>query len=46
VRRVVSVLTWPNVDSADLASAIFKLVVDHDYKISREAYKQGQLFGA
>jgi hypothetical protein len=46
VRRVVSVLTWPNVDSADLASAIFKLIVDHDYKISRGAYKQGQLFGA
>jgi len=44
--RVVSACTWPNVDSADLASAIFKLIIDHDYKISREAYVQERLPGA
>jgi len=43
VRRVVSALVWPNVDSAELVSAIYKLLFEHDYRISREVYKQERL---
>jgi len=46
VKKVVSNVTWPNVDSADLASAIYKLVLEHDYRISEEAYVQQTLPGA
>lgn len=42
-KRLVSVVTWPNVDSADLASAIYKAIVDHDYRTSREVYIQEKL---
>jgi len=42
-KRVVTAVTWPNVDSADLASAIFKAIIDHDYKIGREAYVQERI---
>jgi len=43
VRRVVSALIWPNVDSAELVSAIYKLLFEHDYRISKEVYKQERL---
>jgi hypothetical protein len=41
--RLVSTVEWPNVDSADFTAAIYRLILDHDYRISREVYTQGPL---
>lgn len=43
VRRVITGVTWPNVDSADFASAVFKTLVDHDNRLSSELYRQEEL---
>lgn len=42
VHRVVTEVQWPNVDSADFASAIYKALVSHDYEVSKaSAVQQG-----
>lgn len=43
VRRIATEVQWPNVDSADFTSAIYKLLIDHDYRISRELYTQERI---
>lgn len=42
-RRLVTQVIWPNVDSSTLEGAILKLLVDHDYRTSREVYTQTTL---
>jgi hypothetical protein len=44
-RKVVSQVTWPNVDSKDFVSAVYGLVMGHDYRISKEVYKQNTFTG-
>lgn len=41
-KKLVSQVTWPNVNHAEIASAIYSLLYDHDARVSREVYKQGE----
>jgi len=42
-RKLVTSVTFPNVDSSTMGGCMLKLLVDHDYRISREVYAQGEL---
>ncbi len=42
-KRLVTQVTWPNVESETLEGAILKLLVDHDYRTSKEVYSQSTL---